>query len=378
MLYVLVVMPLFSFLYLFIAAQNLFIRHFFRSSSITKGEESDMVVLIENRSFLPAFEIELVFTKADIGVLIPNSLFIKEINGKGIGEHLVNYTCKYRGQYTVGVDYIKMFDILKLFKLKKQVKSYDFIIAYPKTFPIGSFPVKVELTMKEDVKRAAIMDDYYTVADIRKYVPSDSLKKVHWKLSAKRNELLVKRYQASGNNAVAAVLDMTRLPVKDAETRIMYEDQIVSYALSVIKSITDRQMWIDLFYAEDSINTYNCAGNKDFHALQPILAKAEFNAQAPSDTIIRKILKNKDEMGNIILFTANLTDLMLQNLIDAKKLGHNVILVYFSCIRSNDGKLRELEAGGIHCLNISPAAIDASYLEKPRKDAHEKVVSVIA
>ncbi|MCL2873745.1 MAG: DUF58 domain-containing protein [Defluviitaleaceae bacterium] len=353
MLYVLIIIPILSFLHAFIAIQGLSVRHFFRHSAITKGDDSDIIVMLENHSFLPVHELELVFAEADIGVLIPNIIFIKKISSRSIEEKVVSYSCKYRGQFHIGVDHIKIFDVLKLFTFKKKIESDDFVLVYPKTFPVLSFPVKVELTMREDAKKASIMDDYYTIADIRKFTPSDSLKKVHWKLSAKRCELLVKRHQASGNNAVVMVLDMSKLPVKDSEKRTMYEDGIMGRVLSVIRHITDRQMHADLIYASDSINIFNCAGIRDFHALRPILAKAEFDSHIPPENILRKIIKNKDEIGNIVFFTPNLTEIVCQNLIEAKKLGHNVILVYFNCLRLSEGMIRELETVGIHCFSVS-------------------------
>jgi len=353
MLYVLAAIPVLSFLYSFICMQGLSVRHFFRHSSITKGDDSDIIVMVENHSFLPVFDAEIVFKEADVGVIMPANLFIKKIAARSVEEQVINYSCKYRGQFHVGALHIKMFDILKLFIFKKKIESDDFVLVYPRAFPVESFPVKVELTAKEDAKKASIMDDYYTIADIRKFVPSDSLKRVHWKLSAKRNELLVKRHQASGNNAVAIVLDMLKIPVKDTEKRIAHEDGIVCRVLSVIKHITNRQMWVDLIYASDSINTFNCTGSRDFHLLRPILAKAEFNALVPAENILRKIIKNKDEIGNIVFFTPNLTELIVQNLIDAKKLGHNVILVYFNFLRNAEGMIRELEAAGVLCFNVS-------------------------
>jgi len=157
-----------------------------------------------------------------------------ELYGRG----RVSFSCDIKSFYRcvtpVGVAYVDMYDFLRIWKFKQKVKDSAILIVCPNVVPFSDELFSIAPSEEAGISRKASHEDYSSVTDVRKYEFSDSIKRIHWKLSAKKNELLVKNYDHS-NTMVTAILLDNRESFDDIKNPAALEDALIETAVSICK-----------------------------------------------------------------------------------------------------------------------------------------------
>ena len=96
-------------------------------------------------------------------------------------------TYEARGEHELGPIEVTVTDALGLVVTSGTVEATDSVLVFPSVYRLGG-PEAVARLVTPDA------DDGRTFDRLREYVPGDSLRDVHWKSSAKRDELLVTEY----------------------------------------------------------------------------------------------------------------------------------------------------------------------------------------
>lgn len=119
---------------------------------------------------------------------------------------------KYRGNYEIGMRCLYISDFLGLFSIRLDVDIYENIIVYPR---------KLDMNMKMETSASDIPNDSANVVfstekseigNIREYIPGDSQKNIHWKLSSKsyNGTLMVKEFNTNTSRNVYMLCDFSR------------------------------------------------------------------------------------------------------------------------------------------------------------------------
>ena len=109
-----------------------------------------------------------------------------------VGGDTVSYTVvpRRRGAHTIGPATVVVTDVLGLLKRSFTVDIRDTLVAYPR---IGTLPTAIRAAL-----RASYLSSDTTQRDefddLREYVRGDALRDVHWKSSARHDELMVMEF----------------------------------------------------------------------------------------------------------------------------------------------------------------------------------------
>lgn len=96
-------------------------------------------------------------------------------------------TYRQRGEHRLGPVDVTLTDALGLVRREYTVDATDAVLVYPPVYRLGG-PDAFARTLVPEA------DDRQAFDRLREYAPGDSLRDVHWKSSAKREELLVKEF----------------------------------------------------------------------------------------------------------------------------------------------------------------------------------------
>lgn len=96
-------------------------------------------------------------------------------------------TYENRGTHRLGPVDVRLTDVLGLVRRTTTVEATDEVLVYPHVYRMGG-PDAFARTLAPEPEDRQAFDR------LREYVPGDSLRDVHWKSSAKRDDLLVKEY----------------------------------------------------------------------------------------------------------------------------------------------------------------------------------------
>ena len=99
------------------------------------------------------------------------------------------------GVTSPGVERVVISDLLGMFTVEKVPKNQGGeLIVLPLPFDVGELTYAAGDSGTESMARAA--EDITSPADVRTYQQGDAMKKIHWKLSVRKQELMVRRFEA--------------------------------------------------------------------------------------------------------------------------------------------------------------------------------------
>ncbi|TDT45664.1 DUF58 domain-containing protein [Fonticella tunisiensis] len=165
---------------------------------------------IDNDTLLPIPYVEIIDHTTD--GMADNNPRPTIISMMPIERELVksNVTIKYRGIYDIGPLELKISDVFGAFAWNRSVYTNTYVKVYPKVHRIVNFNLKSMQSFGTMSTKNKAYEDNTSISDIRKYNIGDSVKKIHWKVTAKKGSLHVKDYQMTGSTSIHILLDLKK------------------------------------------------------------------------------------------------------------------------------------------------------------------------
>lgn len=158
-------------------------------------------------------------------------------------------SCRRRGHYRAGKVKLHIRDIFNIYSLHKTIVTPLSFKVYPNITPLKSFKIQASQHMGELLVKEPLFQDYSSLSDLRVYQDGDSIRRIHWKASAKSEDLMVKNYEERGDNEVVIVLDSHKSSYQ-GDNEGWIEDQLVEAAAAIIDYCLAQNMKVTLHYEE--------------------------------------------------------------------------------------------------------------------------------
>lgn len=166
---------------------------------IAEPEKQCLVKLItKNKGFLPLMRMEVLLVTEDLCTGDRKKAWVKLADvprGEGSFVRMVSFTGT--GTYRLRPKRVRVYDFTGLFSAKKRGKSEARIQVMPRLHDI---PVRLSQTVRNFYGEADIYDEHTPGHDnselfaVREYRKGDRLQNIHWKLTAKQDDLMVKEH----------------------------------------------------------------------------------------------------------------------------------------------------------------------------------------
>jgi uncharacterized protein (DUF58 family) len=266
---------------------------------------------------------------------------------------------KYRGVYRVGLQAVYAGDMMGLFRLKRTVNKKSAVNVLPRIVDMAGFPLAMNLLTQAHSRFDIKDEDYASISDIRPYIPTDSIKRVHWKLTAKRNEWLVKNFQSNALNKVTIILDTTRLPLRYKE-QITLEDRIVELAVGLARFCLRKGMPVDFSAGEG--HTLRCHSPSMFESVYQLGSGLTFTGSPPltPHTMLSHYLNEAAGYLNVIVMTPRLDAPLYERIINGTNNGHYIAVLYFATLikdPDSEAVYRLLSEGGMPCFRVTEESL---------------------
>jgi len=324
---VLVALPIISYLLAAVGIMNLRINQDL-PTSILKEEYGQVVIEIENPIRIPFGNIKCQFYWDGFAVVMDDSLTTPVGTFKPI-KHVIPFQVNFRGEYEMGLKSIQIMDLTGLFKLTRHTRKRVEIIALPRVTEMKNFPLANNLLTQAQSRFDKRDEDYSTISDIRQYLPTDSIKRVHWKLTAKRNEWLVKNFQSNALHQVELILDSKRLNL-DYKELVALEDRMVELSLGLARFCLKKGMPVEYIVGEGHTTMGMTPG--DFTAIYNAASQMHFEASPnlSPNSILSQLLNDANGYINAIVLTAHLDAPLYERIVNALNNGHYIAVLYFA------------------------------------------------
>ena len=268
---------------------------------ITVGEPADFSFIIDNLSLIPVF-------RSEIEVKVTNLLNGQEAGGRETvslnprrGSRIFFRTegnhCGYvRAEVTDGV----ISDPLGLFTKRADVKKDTGCYVYP---GIGELPISAEQLDRYDMESYKFSstkpgDDFSEIFGIREYAPGDSIKRIHWKLSGKLGDVMVRIPGLPVENSLLIILDKGKTGTPEEIDRVI--ELYLSLSSSLIKQDFRHSIgWYN--YDAHEFTVKNISSREDVFACIPELISSPF-VDDESGTVTRFLESENDNRFAVYMY----------------------------------------------------------------------------
>lgn len=306
-LYLLVFLAAVDFALLIFSRFRLKVNHAIDKSWVNKGETIQYDIAIANPTALTLSPLKLDYQGSHIlfkdNQLDTDTWVVYPHASIDLPQQL---HCHYRGTYNVGLKSVNFTSFFKLFSTTSNKVETHTITVYPK---IHNFErIKHNKPVDQTIEALLCLDkkDKSNFKDIRNYQMGDPLNRIHWKLSAKRDQWITKQYEGNQNQKVKVFIN-NQINQLDYEQRIVLEDHLIESAVALIKHYVDSAIETHMFWYDQSIQHIEGDKASAFGSFFSALTNMQFDES--SAAIARAILEqtnNGKDQHFIVLFSATL------------------------------------------------------------------------
>lgn len=185
---------------------------------------------------------------------------------------------KYCGMIKCSISELKIYDALGLFSFRKETESSYFVSILPSVYPLMAMSSKIQQDIKNNIiSRTVKGNDPSEFMDVREYRDGDRLARIHWKLSDKYDQIMVKDFGDPISNDVLLLFDLNG----NSDEKICgLLDAVYSISNFLIKNqITYEIQWYDSVH-ERAVLTEIAQNNDLVSAFEAIMAKSRYQKQS--------------------------------------------------------------------------------------------------
>ena len=190
----LILFPIYSIVGVYMARGNLSLRVEAPVEPMVKGEEFEVRYIIHNDSWFPIVNVNLNLEFSNCFYLRSGSHTLN-IPVRAKRDTMVTYpiVMEYCGKFQVDVTEIVLTDVLGVCVIKLPIKESAECLVIPKGAERDKEAGHVYFRgVTEAMESKEKGYDFSDISGIREYIPGDKLQNIHWKLSVKKDELMVK------------------------------------------------------------------------------------------------------------------------------------------------------------------------------------------
>ncbi len=201
-------MPFLSILLLVISAHYVGYRVVKRNITVSRNQSSKYTLTLGNYSVIPVSAVKMTLSLFDPNGERRTVRTKKSIALPPFSEVNIEFDGEYvrRGRFDIGTDAIFIYDMLHIIKIRKRVYGKTRVSVLPAVMTADDHGVVFGRNEDESLTSSDIHTSY-DYGDIREYRAGDSMKRIHWKLSTKSEELLVKRSVAPSDSKLCLLID---------------------------------------------------------------------------------------------------------------------------------------------------------------------------
>ena len=183
-------------------------------------------IMIANNGFLPYpfVDADICYPSAD-GVHCDLKRVSCTLSPMGTYRIRDNAVFHYRGGYEIGIRDLYVYDALKIFRIRQRRDNLRPVVVMPRRPILSTEGEGAASEVNTTEVRNLRGTDRTELTEIKEYRMGDGLRDIHWKLSSKTQDLMVKHY---GMNACRSICFLPDLGTRytDLLKKGLYEDDI--------------------------------------------------------------------------------------------------------------------------------------------------------
>ncbi len=288
-------------------------------AQLHRGERAALEVSVRHAALLPVGQIS-VFYRAARGAAPEEAVMHARPFVEWTRE--IPLAANHVGIYETSVDSAVVVDLFGLFRFHKTPDARTAALTVlPRPFDID----KPRFLLGEEGATALsrTQEDYTSPADVRAYRPGDAMKRVHWKLSSRRRELIVRQFETPAPPDTLILLD-TAVPAgaeKGSERGYALRDALCETAVAIAQLQTADGSPVRLpLYGENAVE-YTSDTEGSLTLLKQMLARQTFTGREDFSRVLNLELRRMRRTGATIIITTRLSAAVVDAVSSIRRMG---------------------------------------------------------
>lgn len=241
--------------------------------------------------------------------------------------------CRQRGCFTFGPARIRSGDLFGFFRREIKIQQVDYLTVYPKIVPLEKLGIPSKQPLGDIRTRRYLFQDPILTLGVRDYHSGDSLKRIHWKSTARLGRLQTKVFEPTTTIDMGIFLDVRTMKPpfwgtvpQLLEMAIIAAASIAQYAMTAgyrvglyvnqKKRFPDEPMRIPPSQHSDQL----------LHILEA-LAQVHPSESMPITRLVMQESRTLPWGSTLVVISAMPTDTLYSTLLKMKRAGRTVALI---------------------------------------------------
>ena len=309
------------------------------------GDEVQLEIEVANRKPLPLPWIQVEDAiPSDVTLLKgrtspsyrPDRLILNNLLSLGWYHRITRrYTmrCLQRGYFTFGPTRIRSGDLFGIFNREKEIRQEDYLIVYPRIVPLEKLGIAANQPAGDIRTRRHIFEDPILTLGVREYRSGDSLKRIHWKTTARLGQLQTKVFEPTTTTDMTIFLDVRTI----RPSLWGYGPQLLELAIIAAASISNHALKegyrVGLYankrkrFPDELIRIPPSQHTNQLLRILEALAQIGPTEVMNIDRLVQNESRNLTWGSTMVVITAMPTDALLSTLAKMRRGGRRVALI---------------------------------------------------
>jgi len=229
---------LLAWLWVWALARGLVIERQIHLAWVMVGDALHERLKVINHSRFPALWLEIV--DETVTLTAPLRL-VSDVAGRSVRNRHTSHLCHQRGLYTLGPTIMRTGDPFGIYSLTIHDRHASTILVTPPLLALADLRITPAGWAGDQRRRRGALERQISDAGLRDYQPGDSLRRIHWRASARSDSLIVRQLEAAASGDWWIFVDLeSRVQAGRGQDSTM-ELSIVLAASLAVRGLNERR-----------------------------------------------------------------------------------------------------------------------------------------
>jgi len=241
--------------------------------------------------------------------------------------------CQERGAFVFGPTRIRSGDLFGFFRREKLIDTLDYLIVYPRLVPLEKLGIPSQQLFGDIRLKHHLFQDPVLTAGVREYQSGDSLKRIHWKSTARVGRLQTKIYEPTTTIDISIFFDVRTLKAPLWGSNYQLQELGIITAASISQHALNAGFRVGLYvnqitrFSQGMVNVPHSQHPDQMPRILEALAQLHQVETVSMARHIRQEARSLPWGTTLLLIAAQPDEKLLAALMDLRRVGRSVALV---------------------------------------------------